>query len=141
MTDLYLPADQGLPADRLALPGPFRHLATASLSLGELQTKIVEAAARDRPHFSWTGFYRLEPAEPEKLVPGPFVGNPTPHVRIPVSQNICGAAVAGGETVIVDNVGSDPCYLSCSIETKSEIVVPIYANGAVAGKIDIDSHD
>jgi len=75
------------------------------------------------------------------LVLGPFVGAATPHVRIPVSQGICGAAVAGGETVIVDDVGSDPRYLSCSIETKSEIVVPIYANGTVVGEIDIDSHD
>ena len=83
----------------------------------------------------------LDPADPEMLVLGPFVGNPTPHVRIPVSQGICGAAVAAGETVIVDDVGSDPRYLSCSIETKSEIVVPIYANGEVVGEIDIDSHD
>jgi GAF domain-containing protein len=72
------------------------------------------------------------------LVLGPFGGDPTPHVRISGSQGICGAAVAGGETVIVDDVGSDPRYRSCSIETKSEIVVPIYANGAVAGEIDLD---
>jgi L-methionine (R)-S-oxide reductase len=141
MTDPYLPTDQVLPTDRLALLGQFRHLATASLSVGELQTKIVEAAARHLPHFSWTGFYMLDPADPEMLILGPFVGDLTPHVRIPVSQGICGAAVAAGQTVIVDDVGSDPRYLSCSIETKSEIVVPIYANGAVAGEIDIDSHD
>jgi L-methionine (R)-S-oxide reductase len=141
MTDPYLPTDQGLPTDRLALLSQFRRLATASLSLGEFQTKIVEAAARQLPHFNWTGFYMLDPAAPEMLLLGPFVGDPTPHVRIPVSQGICGAAVAGGETVIVDDVGSDTRYLSCSIETKSEIVVPIYANGAVVGEIDIDSHD
>ena len=33
-----------------------RHLATASSSLRELQTGIVEAAAWRLPHFSWTGF-------------------------------------------------------------------------------------
>jgi L-methionine (R)-S-oxide reductase len=135
MTDPYLPTD------RLALLGQFHHLASASLSLGELQTKIVEAAARHLPHFNWAGFYMLDPADPEMLALGPFVGDPTPHVRIPVSQGICGAAVAAGETVIVDDVSSDPRYLSCSIETKSEIVVPIYANGEVVGEIDIDSHD
>ena len=83
----------------------------------------------------------LDPADPETLVVGPYVGDPTPHVRIPVSEGICGAAVATGETVIVDDVHSDPRYLSCSIQTKSEIVVPIYARGKVIGEIDIDSHD
>jgi L-methionine (R)-S-oxide reductase len=127
--------------DKLALIDHVRNLAAASSTLGELQTGIVEAAARRLPHFSWTGFYMLDPTDREMLVLGPFVGDPTPHVRIPVTQGICGAAVVSGETVIVDDVGSDPRYLSCSIATKSEIVVPIYANGSVVGEIDIDSHD
>jgi len=78
--------------------------------------------------------------DPQTLVLGAFVGEPTPHVRIPVTQGICGAAVACGETVVVDDVHADPRYLSCSIKTKSEIVVPISAHGKVIGEIDIDSH-
>jgi L-methionine (R)-S-oxide reductase len=74
------------------------------------------------------------------LVLGAFVGEPTPHVRIPITQGICGAAVASGETVVVDDVHADPRYLSCSLKTKSEIVVPITAHGKVIGEIDIDSH-
>ncbi|MGD0892489.1 MAG: GAF domain-containing protein [Terracidiphilus sp.] len=126
---------------RQALLDQFRALAAASRSVEELQTGIVQAAARSLPHFSWTGFYMLDPSDPAMLVLGPFVGAPTPHVRIPVTQGICGAAVASGQTVIVDDVASDPRYLSCSIETRSEIVVPIYAHGRVVGEIDIDSHD
>jgi L-methionine (R)-S-oxide reductase len=133
--------DQKLRADRLALLDQFRQLAAVSSSLAELQQKIVEAMARCMPHYSWTGFYMLDPGNPEMLVLGPFVGAPTPHVRIPVTRGICGAAVASGETVIVDDVASDPRYLSCSIETRSEIVVPLYANARIAGEIDIDSHD
>jgi L-methionine (R)-S-oxide reductase len=90
--------------------------------------------------YDWTGFYMLDPDDPKTLVLGPFAGAPTPHVRIPVSQGICGAAVESGETVVVDDVNADPRYLSCSISTKSEIVVPIYASGRVVGEIDIDSH-
>lgn len=83
----------------------------------------------------------LHHSDPTVLVLGPFRGAPTEHVRIPVTQGICGAAVAQGETVIIDDVSTDPRYLSCSVETKSEIVVPIRVHGKVVGEIDIDSHD
>ena len=64
----------------------------------------------------------------------------TPHVRIPLNQGICGAAASSGQTVIVDDVSKDPRYLACSLETKSEIVVPIFVHGKVVGELDIDSH-
>jgi len=118
-----------------------RRAASDAPSLGSLQKTVVEALSQNLSYYSWTGFYMLDPVDPDTLVLGPFVGDPTPHVRIPVTQGICGAAVASGETVIVDDVSADPRYLSCSIDTKSEIVVPIYAHGKIIGEIDIDSHD
>jgi L-methionine (R)-S-oxide reductase len=124
-----------------ALLSEIRSAASRAPSLESLQQAVVEILSRDLAHYSWTGFYMLDSADPDTLVLGPFVGDPTPHVRIPVTQGICGAAVASGETVIVDDVNADPRYLSCSIKTKSEIVVPIYAHGNVIGEIDIDSHD
>ena len=42
-------------------------------------------------------------------------------------------------TIVVDDVNADPRYLACSLETKSEIVVPILLQGDVLGEIDIDS--
>jgi L-methionine (R)-S-oxide reductase len=116
-------------------------LASAQPSLKSLQEKIVELIAQHFDYYNWTGFYMLDPDDPGTLILGSFVGDPTPHVRIPITEGICGAAVATGETVIVDDVNADPRYLSCSIKTKSEIVVPIYAGGRVIGEIDIDSHD
>jgi GAF domain-containing protein len=41
---------------------------------------------------------------------------------------------------VVDDVASDPRYLACSLETKSEIVVPVFVRGKVVGELDIDSH-
>ena len=113
---------------------------TAS-DLAALQSFIVETISTRLHYYSWTGFFMLDPDDSDTLVLGPFRGAPTEHVRIPVSQGICGAAVARNDTVVVDDVHSDPRYLACSLETKSEIVVPIRANGRVAGEIDIDSHD
>lgn len=92
---------------------------------------------QERPHYNWVGIYFLEGKE---LVLGPFVGAPSPHTRIPTDQGICGAAVREGKTVIVPDVSADPRYLACSPETKSEIVVPIEAEGRILGEIDIDSH-
>ena len=91
--------------------------------------------------YNWVGFYMLEPgANPPMLVLGHFQGAMTPHTRIPLNQGICGAAASSGKTVVVDDVRSDPRYLACSVETKSEIVVPIFTHGQVAGELDIDSH-
>ena len=67
------------------------------------------------------------------------MGRPTPHTRIPLDKGICGAAASSGETLIVDDVNSDSRYLACSLETRSEIVVPIIRRGKVLGEIDIDS--
>jgi L-methionine (R)-S-oxide reductase len=91
--------------------------------------------------YNWVGFYMLEPgAQPPMLVLGAFVGAMTPHTRIPLNQGICGAAASSGKTIVIDDVSKDSRYLACSLETKSEIVVPVFVNGRVAGELDIDSH-
>ncbi len=115
--------------------------AQSAPDLTTLQSFIVEIIPQRLPYYNWTGFYMLDPNDPGTLALGPFNGAPTEHTRIPVTEGICGAAVAQNSTVIIDDVNSDPRYLACSLETKSEIVVPIRANGTVVGEIDIDSHD
>ena len=91
--------------------------------------------------YNWVGFYMLEPGtRPPVLVLEAFLGAMTPHTRIPLNQGICGAAASSGKTIVVDDVSKDPRYLACSLETKSEIVVPIFVKGQVAGELDIDSH-
>jgi GAF domain-containing protein len=91
--------------------------------------------------YNWVGFYMLEAgAQPPALVLGPFQGAMTPHTRIPLNDGICGAAASSGKTVVVDDVTKDPRYLACSLETKSEIVAPIFVRGHVVGELDIDSH-
>jgi L-methionine (R)-S-oxide reductase len=88
------------------------------------------------PHYTWVGIYVVEGDE---LVLGPYIGKPSPHTRIPLGKGICGAAVTEKATIVVDDVNADPRYLACSIETKSEIVVPIMRGSRALGEIDIDS--
>ena len=63
----------------------------------------------------------------------------TLHLRIPVGQGICGAAIAEKGTVVVPDVNDDPRYLQCFINTRAEMVVPILRDGAAIAEIDIDS--
>jgi len=117
-----------------------RDFAATAKDFTSLQEFCVTTIAERLPLYDWVGFYMLDPSNENVLVLGPYRGAPTEHVRIPVTEGICGAAVAQGETVIVGDVLADPRYLACSLETRSEIVVPIRANGKILGEIDIDSH-
>ncbi len=111
-------------------------LAAGPKDARSLMAETIALLERQRPHYNWVGVYLLENCE---LVLGPYVGKPTPHKRIPLNKGICGAAASSGKTVIVDDVNADPRYLACSLETRSEIVVPIARDGRVVGEIDIDS--
>jgi GAF domain-containing protein len=103
-------------------------------------TQAVRLLKDAIPYYTWVGIYLLDGDE---LVLGPYLGKPSPHTRIPLGSGICGAAASEKATVVVDDVNADPRYLACSIETKSEIVVPIMEgppeNNVVLGEIDIDS--
>jgi GAF domain-containing protein len=91
-----------------------------------------------REKYHWVGIY-IKRGDVLELYPY-YIGRPTPHVRIPISEGICGAAVREGITINVPDVNSDPRYLACSVFTRSEIVVPIYnKKGEIVGEIDIDS--
>jgi len=118
-------------------------LAEAADSVDDLMSVIVGRLQERLGHYDWVGFYMIEKGglgEDPMLVLGPYVGAVTQHKRIPLNKGICGAAASTGRTVVVDDVSQDPRYLACSIETKSEIVVPIYMKGEVVGELDIDSH-
>jgi putative methionine-R-sulfoxide reductase with GAF domain len=100
-------------------------------------TAVVQAVHESSASYDWTGIYLVEGDE---LVLHNFIGAPSPHTRIRIGEGICGAAAQEKQTVLVPDVSKDPRYLACSLETRSEIVVPITKLGYVLGEIDIDSH-
>jgi L-methionine (R)-S-oxide reductase len=106
-----------------------------------LMKGIVALLHTQLTRYNWEGFYKLEKeGDHDLLVLEPFEGTMAPpHTRIPLHQGICGAAASSGTTIVVDDVNADPRYLACSLESKSEIVVPAFVNGKVAGELDIDS--
>lgn len=87
---------------------------------------------------NYTGVY-LYALEGDTLVLKAFEGRLTEHIRIPSGIGICGASVKTHAPVIVEDVLSDPRYLACNLETRSEIVFPILRDGVYLAQIDVDS--
>lgn len=119
-------------ADRIAeicrRQGPFSDIA------GKVCTELRHGVK----HYNWVGVYMIEGGDTLvlKAWDGPAA---TEHVRIPIGQGICGLAAREKRTIIVDDVRKDPRYLQCFLNTRAEIVVPIFSKGEIVGEIDIDS--
>ena len=122
--------------DREGLFVAIRSAIAAAPNANSAMRQAVQLLKDAMPHYTWVGIYLLEDDE---LVLGPFLGKPSPHTRIALGAGICGAAATEKATIIVDDVNADPRYLACSLETQSEIVVPILLESEVLGEIDIDS--
>ena len=101
--------------------------------------KVCQLLDAEIEYYNWTGFY-FRNGDKEELVLGPFVGAATDHTVLPFGKGICGQVAVSNETFVVPDVNEQSNYLSCSIDTKAEIVVPIIKDGKNIGQIDIDSH-
>jgi L-methionine (R)-S-oxide reductase len=87
------------------------------------------------PRLNWAGFYRVVDGG---LILGPFIGKPA-CIRIAAGQGVCGTALAQGTTQLVTDVHNFPGHIACDGASRSELVVPIWRNGAVIAVMDLDS--
>lgn len=111
----------------------------SELSKEDKLQKVCQLLSDEVEYYNWVGFY-FRNGDKEELILGPYVGAETDHTIIPFGKGICGQVAVSNETFVVPDVSEQDNYLSCSIETRSEIVVPIFKNGLNIGQIDIDSH-
>lgn len=133
----HLASDQPITQSGDALNQLREEIAQAPGPEGAAQ-RVVERLHDRFEHYDWVGIYWIS-TDGSELVLGPWTGpEATEHTRIPMGTGICGAAAQSGRTEIVDDVNADPRYLACFASTRSEIVVPIFADGQVVGEIDID---
>ena len=95
----------------------------------------VTAALKSQFGWLWVGFYLVKKDE---LILGPFQG-PVACTRIKKGRGVCGASWANATTLIVPDVEKFSGHIACSSASKSEIVLPIFANGEVIGVLDVDS--
>jgi GAF domain-containing protein len=89
--------------------------------------------------YNWVGFYMAHETKPT-LHLWSQAGAPTDHVVIPFGKGICGQVAVSNKNFVVDDVKAQDNYIACSIDVKSEIVVPLFKNGKNIGQIDIDSN-
>src|SRR6266700_6866950 len=89
------------------------------------------------PELNWAGFYFARQGE---LVLGPFQGKPA-CVRIAWGKGVCGTAAARGTAIVVPDVYEFPGHIACNAASRSELVVPLLAEGRVVGVLDLDSPD
>lgn len=113
--------------------------ALQNLSGKALQEAVVQILDREVNYYNWTGFYWMNDAK-NQLDLGAYRGEATDHTSIPYGRGICGQVAVSGKTFEVPDVHAQDNYLACSLATKSEIVVPVYADEKLVGQIDIDSH-
>jgi len=90
-------------------------------------------------YYDWVGFY-FRNGEKEELLLGPYAGDETDHTVIPFGRGICGQVAVSGKNFVVPDVQAQDNYIACSINVRSEIVVPLFVDGENIGQIDIDSN-
>ena len=105
----------------------------------EKMQRICDLLQSSVSYYDWVGFY-FKNGDKRELKLGPYAGEPTDHTIIPFGKGICGQVAESNQNFVVPDVAAQDNYIACSINVKSEIVIPMFKNGQNIGQIDIDSN-
>ena len=108
-------------------------------STDELLTEICEHLKNRIDYYDWVGFYFAD-HKSKTLHLKAYAGLETDHKVIPFGKGICGQVAVSNSNFMVPDVSAQNNYISCSIDVKSEIVIPLFKDGKNIGQIDIDSN-
>lgn len=126
---------ENIAEDYELLQEQFRALATGEADPLANTANFVALVYQGISRVNWAGIYVLRGHE---LVLGPFQGEPA-CVRIRLGQGVCGTAAETRNTIRIADVDIFPGHIACDVRSKSEIVVPLVANGELIGVLDVDS--
>lgn len=87
------------------------------------------------PNLNWAGFYLMKDGA---LILGPFQGKPA-VMKIDVGTGVCGTAVKERSVQVVSDVHACENHIACDLNSRSEIVIPLWKRGEIFGVLDIDS--
>ncbi len=114
-------------------------IASDSLTVENRLTQICELLQTSVNYYDWVGFYFANPQE-KTLHLKAYAGETTEHTIIPFGKGICGQVAISNENFVVADVEAQDNYISCNINVKSEIVIPLFKDDKNIGQIDIDSN-
>jgi len=110
-------------------------LLTGEVDAIAVAANAVSAIYHSLSDVNWVGVYYLREGE---LVLGPFQGRPA-CTRIPLGRGVCGTAAAQQRPILVPDVIAFPGHIACDTASRSELVVPLLADGRTLGVLDLDS--
>jgi len=112
-------------------------LVTAAAPRAERAARIAEVI-RSGGQFHWVGLYEVA-EESIRAIAWTGTGPPA-DPSFPRHRGLNGAAVRSGAMVVVNDVASDPRYLTTFASTGAEMVVPVLDElGSVVGTVDVES--
>lgn len=114
-------------------------LSEENLDINHRLTEVCDLLQTKVETYDWVGFYFKNGDKPELILKA-FAGEPTDHTVIPFGKGICGQVAESNQNFVVDDVAAQDNYIACSMNVKSEVVIPLFKNGENIGQIDIDSH-
>ena len=85
-------------------------------------------------HYDWVGFY-FSNFDTKTLNLKAFSGDRTEHVTIPFGKGICGQVALTNKNFIVPDVKEEDNYISCNINVRSELVVPLFLKEEILVKL------
>jgi GAF domain-containing protein len=104
----------------------------------EQKARLAAETIRQGGGYRWVGLYDV--SETEISVIGWSGPSAPTYPRFPRDQGLNGAAVARGESLVVQNVRRDSRYLTTLGDTMAEMIVPVRGeDGAIVGTIDVES--
>ncbi len=120
--------EEALPQIRSALQGETDAVALQATLACLLWETLVQS--------NWCGFYRR--VAESVLAVGPYQGT-MGCLRIDFERGVCGACARTREVQLVPDVHAFPGHIACDDRTRSELVVPVVAQGALRAVLDLDS--
>jgi GAF domain-containing protein len=108
-------------------------------TVDEKLSSICTLLREEVEYYDWVGFYFAD-KKTQTLHLRTFSGKETDHTTIPFGKGICGQVALSNSNFVVPDVNAQDNYIACSMDVKSEIVIPLFKDEENIGQIDIDSN-
>jgi PAS domain S-box-containing protein len=131
--ELYATAQRQ--AQELALLDRVRLAIAGELDLPTVIKTVVEAIA-DIFGYTLVSLYLLDG---DKLINQRQVGYEVTIPVIPIDQGVSGQVVRSGKPILLEDVTTNPAFLGAVENVVSEVCVPLFDRGEVAGVLNVES--